>query len=73
MIHRYNPRQDMMASVPIGKAAAEHTDSICWMSLATLSIGVPGEMYIGGASVGRGYLKRPELTEQRFVANPSSR
>jgi amino acid adenylation domain-containing protein len=32
--------------------------------------GVPGELYIGGAGVARGYLHQPELTEQRFLPNP---
>ncbi|MBN4003643.1 amino acid adenylation domain-containing protein [Nostoc sp. LPT] len=35
-------------------------------------IGVPGEMYIGGAGVVRGYLNRPELTPLRFIPNPFS-
>lgn len=32
--------------------------------------GIVGEIHIGGAGVGRGYLDRPELTAQRFVADP---
>jgi enterobactin synthetase component F len=32
--------------------------------------GVEGELFIGGAGVGRGYLGRPELTAQRFLPNP---
>ena len=33
-------------------------------------IGRPGELYVGGAGVSRGYLKRPELTAARFLPNP---
>jgi surfactin family lipopeptide synthetase A len=38
--------------------------------LRLVPIGVPGELLIGGANVGRGYLRRPELTKEKFISNP---
>jgi len=40
--------------------------------LQPVSIGMSGELYIGGAGVARGYLHRPELTQQKFIPDPFS-
>ncbi|HEV3194321.1 MAG TPA: AMP-binding protein, partial [Polyangiaceae bacterium] len=53
--------------ITIGSPIANTQVYIVDSRLRPLPIGVPGELLIGGAGVVRGYLARPDLTEQRFI------
>jgi amino acid adenylation domain-containing protein len=58
--------------VPIGRPLPNARLYILDGHRRSVPIGATGELYIGGAGVGRGYLNRPRLTHERFLSDPFS-
>ncbi|GFE67463.1 non-ribosomal peptide synthetase [Chroococcus sp. FPU101] len=56
--------------VPIGRAIANTQIYILDKNANLVSIGVAGEIHIGGDGLARGYYNRPDLTAEKFIPNP---
>ncbi|MBO0494138.1 non-ribosomal peptide synthetase [Pseudomonas sp. Marseille-Q1929] len=58
------------AAIPIGRPLANAQAFVLDARQQPLPLGVTGELYIGGAGVALGYLNQPQLTAEKFIANP---
>lgn len=84
MINEYGPTETVVGccvyevppgfhssgAVPIGRPIANTRLYVLDAYGQPAPLGVPGELYIGGEGVARGYRRRPDLTAERFSANP---
>ncbi|MGH8194718.1 MAG: non-ribosomal peptide synthetase [Woeseiaceae bacterium] len=57
-------------SIPYGAPMWNQRAYVLDRRMQPVPIGVPGELYLGGIGVGRGYNNRPELTSEKFLTNP---
>jgi aspartate racemase len=61
-----------LATIPIGKPIGNSTAYVVGPDGNLAAPGQPGELYVGGAGLARGYWNRPELTAEKFVRHPFS-
>jgi amino acid adenylation domain-containing protein len=84
LVHMYGPTEvttyatyypvrhvpDAATSVPIGRPVANTAVYVLDERLAPVPVGVPGELYLGGPGVTRGYAGQPGATASRFLPDP---
>ena len=69
-VYRIPVSPDSRTSIPIGQPLANTQVYVLDPQLEPVASGEPGELFLGGEGVVRGYWRRPELTAERFLANP---
>ncbi|MBI6549655.1 non-ribosomal peptide synthetase [Xenorhabdus lircayensis] len=62
--YRYN------GATNIGKPLAQNGAYVLDTNLQPLPVGVPGELFLSGVGLSRGYLNQPALSQEKFIANP---
>jgi len=86
VVNNYGPTETTVVATSGHVPPTEHADTPPWIGrpiantqiyilnehVQQVPIGELGELYIGGAGVGKGYLNRPELNAERFIPNPFS-
>jgi amino acid adenylation domain-containing protein len=70
LLHPVNDNRTYKNTIPIGRPFSNTQVYVLTKDEALCPVGVPGELYIGGDGVARGYLNNPDLTDRKFVLNP---
>ncbi len=68
--HKVVEVSEQATTIPIGQPLSNTTCYVLDENLRPVAPGTPGELYIGGDGLALGYLKRPEITAERFVPHP---
>ncbi|MFE9434371.1 amino acid adenylation domain-containing protein [Streptomyces sp. NPDC006640] len=66
----WNPDDQIPAPIPVGRPLDGMRAYILDTHLQTVPAGVTGELHLAGTGLARGYFRRPDLTAERFIADP---
>lgn len=70
LLHEVTSDREYGDTIPIGKPFSNTTVYILSKELELCPLGVPGQLYISGDGVAKGYHNKPELTSEKFVIDP---
>ena len=65
----YEIKEPFMSMIPIGQPI-NYTEALVFSDESLCGIGMPGELYLGGEGLARGYLGQDELTNEKFIKHP---
>ena len=70
LVYELTGEENDSSIIPVGKPFSNTKTYVLSKELSICPAGVPGQLYIAGDGVAKGYLNRPELTQEKFIQNP---
>jgi len=72
LLHETNPSQSYGQTVPIGKPFGNTRTYVLSKEMELCPVGIPGQLYIAGEGVARGYLNNEALSKEKFIQHPKT-